>query len=161
MKAVNRQSFVFESKIENMRSVEKFVDEICDYYNVSSTFFGNIIVAITEAVNNAIKHGNNNNPEKRVTINFEYKPNGLSFTIKDEGNGFNYTNIPDPTDPGSSLEDSHRGIFLMKNLADEIHFYNNGSSVELIFYITPVDQSISKLRINELLNITKEVSKRR
>ena len=49
----NKQNFVFESKEENIRLVEKFVDEICDYYNINASFFGNIIIAITEAVKNA------------------------------------------------------------------------------------------------------------
>jgi serine/threonine-protein kinase RsbW len=155
----NKQNFVFESKQENIRLVEKFVDEICDYYNINSSFFGNIIIAITEAVKNAIKHGNHDNPNKKISITFEYKPKGLSFIIEDEGDGFDFLNIPDPTDPKNISQNSHKGIFLMKKLADEISFFNNGSAVELTFHITPIDKIFSSDRTKKLLNITQQIIK--
>jgi serine/threonine-protein kinase RsbW len=55
------------------------------------------------------------------------------FKVKDCGNGFDYENLPDPTAPENLLKENGRGIFLMKNLADEVLFENNGNTVHLIF----------------------------
>ena len=92
----DKLQLIFPSLPENIHQVEKFVEDICDEYNINNTYFGNILVALTEAVENAIVHGNKNNPAKNVEIIFVSKPEGLSFTIKDEGKGFDINQIPDP-----------------------------------------------------------------
>jgi serine/threonine-protein kinase RsbW len=59
----------------------------------------------------------------------------IKFTVKDEGQGFNYDNLPDPTAPENIEKPGGRGIFLMKHLSDEVSFRNNGTEVELSFYM--------------------------
>ena len=112
------------------------IDEICDGYKVNEDSYGNILVALTEALSNAIHHGNKSNPEKSVDISFEAQAEEkLLFTIKDEGDGFDPDSLPDPTDP-ENLEKPHgRGVFLMRNLADEVSFDDDGRTVELLFNI--------------------------
>ena len=88
---------------------------------------------MTEAVNNAIYHGNEGNPEKYIKIGFESGGNNIKFSIADEGNGFDYNNLPDPTDPLYIDKPNGRGVFLMKNLADQVEFNNNGQQVLLTF----------------------------
>ena len=140
---------VLPSSMGNIHQVERFVEGICDEFNINNTYFGNILVALTEAVENAIKHGNKNNNSKAVTIVFSSKPDGFSFLISDEGNGFDLNQIPDPTDPNTDPEEQKgRGIFLMRNLADEINF--NGNNVELIFKISSINKEMSKMRIKQL-----------
>ena len=121
------------SKTENMVVVENLINEICDKFKISEDFYGNILVALTEAVNNAIQHGNKNNPSKNIDISFSIRPDHVSFTIKDEGPGFNYDTLPDPTAPENLEKPGGRGVFLMKNLADTIKFENNGATVKLDF----------------------------
>jgi serine/threonine-protein kinase RsbW len=97
--------------------------------------YGNIMIAVTEAVNNAIKHGNANNSRKNVYLSLILNDNLLKFTIKDEGAGFNYKNLPDPTSPENLEKPGGRGIFLMKHLSDEVEFREGGKVVELSFYM--------------------------
>lgn len=117
----------------NIRLVEKLIDDVCQIYKVNEDAYGNILIAVTEAVNNAIQHGNQNNPEKFVKIGFDNVNQYLRFNVSDEGNGFNYNALPDPTDPTNIDKPNGRGIFLMKNLADSVEFLNNGKTVMLSF----------------------------
>lgn len=121
------------SSSDNMGLVERLVEEVCDSYNVNDDGFGNILIAVTEAVNNAIYHGNKGNPDKHIKIGFELGSNNIIFSIQDEGNGFDYDSLPDPTDPQNIDKPNGRGVFLMKNLADKVEFNHNGQEVQLTF----------------------------
>jgi serine/threonine-protein kinase RsbW len=121
------------SKPENINVVEKFIDDLKVKHNLHEECYGNMLVAVTEAVNNAINHGNKANPEKLVDIKLEVDDDQFGFTISDEGHGFDYLNLPDPTDPENLEKPSGRGVFLMKHLADQIIFSENGRIVELYF----------------------------
>ncbi|MEY4110166.1 MAG: hypothetical protein RLZZ46_520, partial [Bacteroidota bacterium] len=95
--------------------------------------YGNILVAVTEAVNNAIQHGNKFDPAKEIEVEYEKKKNSLVFRITDQGQGFDFTTIPDPTDPENLEKINGRGVFLMFKLADKVNFKENGRVVELSF----------------------------
>ncbi len=124
------------SKIENLSYVEKMIDDVASEYKLSSEVYGNILVATVEAVNNAILHGNKLDESKTVNVNFKIENSSLQIIIKDEGPGFDYDNIPDPT-ALENIEKPHgRGIFLMKHLVDELEFRNNGSEVEFKFKLS-------------------------
>lgn len=133
-KAVNQIDF--PSKVENLTLVEKFIDNVCEENKVNQDYYGNILIALTEAVNNAIFHGNSSDPRKKVTVSFKQGNAGsLAFTVEDQGNGFDYGTLPDPTDPANIENPNGRGVFLMKHLADKVEFYDNGRKVELTFSI--------------------------
>lgn len=121
------------SQPESINIVEKLIEDLREEHNIHEDCFGNILVAVTEAVNNAIQHGNKYDPSKKVYITYEIEGNSLMFTIKDEGPGFDYYNLPDPTAPENLEKPTGRGIFLMKHLADQIIFSNNGKTVEMYF----------------------------
>src|SRR5437868_14913757 len=114
------QKLSISSKSENIVLVEKMVEDVCELYNINEDNYGNILVAITEAVNNAIYHGNQANPKKNIDIFFKSFPDHVSFIVKDEGSGFNYSNLPDPTNPENIEKPNGRGVFLMRNLADNV-----------------------------------------
>ncbi len=123
----------FPSKIENITLVEKFIDDISVEYKLGTEIYGNILVAIIEAVNNAILHGNKFDPRKTVKVIFYNDAHTLSFKVFDQGPGFDPSSIPDPT-TAENIENPHgRGIFLMRHLADEVNFYDKGREVELKF----------------------------
>ena len=129
-----KHTIILDSNQESINKVTSYIDSIySSSENDISDTYGNVIIAITEAVNNAINHGNNNDPSKKVTISYKKTDENLSFTVEDEGNGFDYENIPDPTDPENLHKLNGRGIFLMKNLVDEIHFHEDGKKIELMF----------------------------
>lgn len=126
-----------DSSPENIAVVEKFVEDMSQEFSVGEEVFGNILVTVTEAANNAIHHGNKGDQSKKVIIeciHLESK-NTIIFTIEDEGPGFDYNNIPDPTAPENIEKTSGRGIFLMQQLSDDFNFSENGAKVELHFRI--------------------------
>lgn len=125
----------FPSLDENIRIVESFIDNAKEKFNLDDDIYGNIMVAVTESVNNAIRHGNKNDKKKNVHLSLSLNENLIKFVIKDEGIGFDYHNLPDPTAPENLDKPSGRGIFLMKHLSDEVTFKKEGSEVELCFYI--------------------------
>ena len=89
-------------------------------------------IAVTEIVNNAIHHGNNNNIEKKVYINIRIVKSKLEASIKDEGNGFNPDQIGNPLDPQNLMKESGRGIFLIKQLTDSLDFNFSDNGTEII-----------------------------
>jgi serine/threonine-protein kinase RsbW len=123
------------SKIENLRIVEKAVDEISSEYNLSSELYGNVLIATIEAANNAILHGNKLDERKNVSIRFKIDDKYLTIVVKDQGDGFDYSHIPDPTAPENLEKINGRGVFLMERLSDKLIFSDNGSKVELLFNI--------------------------
>ncbi len=124
---------VFPSELENISRVERLIDDISSSYNLSSEIYGKISVAIIEAVNNAILHGNRLDISKKVKIEYNIDEEAIQFIVGDEGTGFDFANIPDPTLP-ENIEKTHgRGIFLMNHLADDIEFNENGALVEMKF----------------------------
>ena len=120
---------------DNIRMIESFIDNAKDKYHLNDDIYGNIMIAVTEAVNNAIKHGNSSDSSKNVSLSLALDENLIKFFIEDEGSGFDYKNLPDPTTPENVEKPSGRGIFLMKHLADEVEFLDGGRAVELRFYI--------------------------
>lgn len=144
------------SSTKHIHKVEQFVENICDYYNINSDYFGHILTAVTEAVENAIQHGNANNPAKKVHLRFDITPEGYLFKIKDEGAGYLPDAIPDPTDWQADFSKTEgRGLFIMKSLADGVNFYDNGACVELIFKVSSINKQMADDRINTLLGNVK------
>ncbi|WP_109833060.1 ATP-binding protein [Reichenbachiella versicolor] len=133
MEAINIQ---IPSLSENIRIVESFIDNARDKYNFNDDIYGNIMIAVTESVNNAIVHGNKSDKSKNVTLSLSLQENEVKFTIQDEGTGFQFDDLPDPTAPENLEKPSGRGIFLMKNLCDEVKFEDEGKKVELSFYLS-------------------------
>ncbi|TAG04606.1 MAG: ATP-binding protein [Cytophagia bacterium] len=123
------------SLIDNINIVESFIENACDENKISEDIYGNILIAVTEAVNNAIKHGNKEDRKKLVDLEMESSEQKVTFKIEDEGNGFDFKHLNDPTSPENLEEEGGRGIFLMKHLSDEVNFLEEGRKVELTFYI--------------------------
>lgn len=123
------------SLLDNIRMIESFIDNAKEEYQLDDGIYGNIMIAVTESVNNAIRHGNKLDPEKNVKLCLILDESQIQFIIEDEGPGFDYNDLPDPTAPENIEKPGGRGIFLMKHLADEVTFKDNGRTVELSFYI--------------------------
>lgn len=144
-----KEKLTLDSRPENISSIERFVEEICDYYNINDTYFGNILIALTEAFQNALIHGNQNDPTKQIHVVFESKPKGLSFTVKDEGTGFDPDIVPDPLDLEIEADtEKGRGIFLMRSLSDKMLVTDEGRSIEMFFRISGIGHEAMKKRIS-------------
>lgn len=121
------------SSVEQINKVEQLVDALKEDLAFSDEIYGNMIVSITEAVNNAIIHGNGQDETKKVSVRLATDANHLIFVIEDEGKGFDYNNLPDPTAPENLEKPTGRGVFLMKNLSDMVIFNEAGNQVEIHF----------------------------
>lgn len=128
------------SSMANMTQVEMFVEEISDMYYIHNSYFGNILLAIEEAVNNAIRHGNKMDESKNVHITFTGNRNGLKFTIEDEGAGFDFSDVPNPLEvDDNNTENIGKGIFLIRSLADKVLFNPKGNQIEISFNISGIN----------------------
>lgn len=123
----------FDSKPENIAVVERLIDQLSEEHSIIPEHYGNVLIAMTEGVNNAIVHGNKLDPEKSVIVSCAIDHKNLVFRISDEGPGFDYDNLPDPTAPENIEKPHGRGVFLMRHLADECAFEDDGRIVELTF----------------------------
>lgn len=132
---MNTISIQVPSISENIRMIESFIDNAKEKFHLDDDIYGNIMIAVTEAVNNAIKHGNSNDKSKNVSLSLSLNDSMIKFVVKDEGPGFDYDNLPDPTAPENLEKLGGRGIFLMKHLSDEVAFKEKGRIVELCFYM--------------------------
>lgn len=132
---MNTISIQIPSIMENIRMIESFIDNAKERFHLDDDIYGNIMIAVTEAVNNAIKHGNSGDKLKNVFLSLSLDDSIIKFVVKDEGTGFNYDELPDPTSPENLEKPGGRGIFLMKHLSDEVRFQDGGKVVEMSFYI--------------------------
>lgn len=122
------------SKIDSITLLENFIDELSVKYNFNDELYANVLTCLSEAVINAILHGNCEDQQKKVYINLEViKNKRLVFTVSDEGEGFDFNNIPDPTRPENLENISGRGVFIIKKLADQCIFNSKGNELELHF----------------------------
>lgn len=128
-------SIEIPSLVENIRIVESFVDNAKEEYSLSDDLYGNIMIAVIESVNNAIIHGNKADKNKNVMLSAHLQEEQIVFIVSDQGNGFDHQTLPDPTAPENIEKIGGRGIFLIKNLADEVNFKNDGRTQELTFYL--------------------------
>jgi serine/threonine-protein kinase RsbW len=128
-----KKSISILSNIDNVALIENFIDSLCVDIDISEDDYGNIFVAIIEAVTNAIKHGNKNDATKYVFVDAVYDNGVLEIDIKDEGLGFDYNNLPDPTLPDNILKFSGRGIYLIRSLSDKLEFYEGGTLLKIFF----------------------------
>lgn len=113
--------------------VEALVDKICSELGVQEDYYGNVLIAVTEAVNNAIQHGNLFKNELLVYVSVGDQSEEFCFTVKDQGRGFDFEHLPDPTSPENIEKENGRGIFLMRSLADEVEFDDKGCTVNIYF----------------------------
>jgi serine/threonine-protein kinase RsbW len=127
------EAISFPSDVNELSKAELLVDKICQTLSVNDDFYGNVLIAVTEAVNNAIKHGNKNDVSKQVQIRVSDAESVFSIEVKDQGLGFDFNNLPDPTAPENLEKENGRGIFLMKSLADKVEFENEGRDVIMTF----------------------------
>ena len=123
------------SLIDNIQVIESFIDNAKEEFEINDDLYGNIMISVTECISNAIVHGNQSNPDKMVHLQLYMEPGLLRCSIEDEGMGFDFSNLPDPTEPENIEKIGGRGIFLMRHLSDEVKFEEGGRKTLLSFYL--------------------------
>ncbi len=118
---------------ENVSVVESFIENVGEKIRIEETIYGNVLVSVTEAVNNAIVHGNKEDKNKKVRLGLKQNKKSVRFIVEDEGMGFDHNTLPDPTNPKNLEKVKGRGIFLIKSLSDKTTFKQGGRIVEMLF----------------------------
>ena len=113
--------------------VENLIDEICAELAVNEDAYGNVLIAVTEGINNAIQHGNKYNNDLFITLAVSNNSAEFCFAITDEGEGFDFDALPDPTAPENIMKENGRGVYLRRNLADEVIYEDHGKTVCIYF----------------------------
>jgi serine/threonine-protein kinase RsbW len=122
------------SSPKSIARVEGFLKKIHKKISLDEIQMHKLMVSLTEAVNNAIVHGNKSDATKKVRVECDYLPELLEFTITDEGKGFKPENVKNPLKEENLLNTSGRGIFLMRTLMDKVEFEvtKTGATVRLV-----------------------------
>lgn len=124
---------VLSSVLENVCLLDEFAQDIFETYSIDPIYHGRVETCLAEAVSNAIIFGNSSDPEKSVVIEFKNTDKYYEFTVSDEGEGFDYNDIPDPTLPENIEKETGRGLYMMKTLSDELKFERSGARVIIRF----------------------------
>lgn len=112
-----------------MNKVRFFLEEIFRESSLNMRYFNRVFLGLSEAVNNSIVHGNCLDKEKHVFIKIAFAENQLSIIVKDQGDGFSFDCICDPTAIENLRKENGRGIFLLRQIADEVDYFDGGSKV--------------------------------
>ncbi len=126
----NLKTSIFE--IDNLPN---YLDEALVGIKIPSDKYNNILLAITEAVNNAIIHGNKNDIKKEIELEFIVTDDLIKIIVTDEGEGFDLDKVPDPTLPENLLSEHGRGIYIMKHFVDELNVEKSPKGSSLILKI--------------------------
>lgn len=132
------QSYTLQlaSDRDNIRQVEPFLRTIDGLAVLSEDRYHNMLVAVTEAVNNAIIHGNQCDVQKVATLIVHVASTSITFVISDQGRGFDPNAVPDPRLPENLLREGGRGVFLIRQLADDVDYTvtPSGTTVAITYY---------------------------
>ena len=125
----------FVSNPTNISYVEKLLQQVTKRVRINDETYANMHIALTEAVNNAMLHGNRCDQSKIVKIEtYIDTPTGtVEFEVSDEGIGFDDSLVPDPTLPENIAQPGGRGVFLMQQLCDRLRYVNKGRTARLTF----------------------------
>ncbi len=124
--------FEFPSAISLMDSILDYLMKRVEKNGIVDAENSNLFIALDEAFVNAIKHGNKFDANKIVRISAEVSPTEARFTIEDEGEGFNVTEIPDPTNPENLFKTSGRGVLIIHNIMDEVSYNERGNRLTMV-----------------------------
>jgi serine/threonine-protein kinase RsbW len=123
------------SNLRSINVLDGIVQEVVHQYKINREVHGNILISLTEAVTNAISHGNHYDEKKVVKIKWLKKSDAIAIRVSDQGCGFDPASVPDPTCDENICKCGGRGVFLMQRLCDQIQYMDNGRTVEMHFKI--------------------------
>jgi serine/threonine-protein kinase RsbW len=131
---------VLSSRYENIEIAERALVDLCEFAGFSGDDSYWLVTALREAAANAIRHGNRQDPERSVVIDYRIQDLEVTIRVEDEGEGFDLDSVPDPTDPGYLLRPSGRGIFYMRQFMSRVEFSRaptGGTVVEMARRLEP------------------------
>lgn len=128
------------SSLDYLKDVDEFVESRLKKTGISESQLADVAISVTEAVTNAVVHGNKNDLEKKVLVSLEIKEPEIIVEVKDQGNGFDPDSVPSPVENENILKKVGRGVFIFKSLMDKVEFSfepEGGTLVKMVKYFKP------------------------
>ena len=113
---------VLSSRFENIEVAERTLLDLCTEAGCEGEDEYWLVTALREALANAIRHGNEQDPGRKISVDLDISGSTLTIRVEDEGPGFDPDEVPDPTDPENLLRPSGRGIFYMRQFMNSVEF---------------------------------------
>jgi len=130
---------LLERRLPNcLENVNIFIKEALDQFgrlSLSQEDIFNLKLSLEEALTNAMRHGNRLDPGLFVDVSVELEDDRLVMKVKDEGAGFDFSKVPDPTHQDNKEKPNGRGVFLIKQLMSEVTFFDGGSGIKMIKFL--------------------------
>ena len=128
-----------ESRLEKLQCADNMTEKVAKAVGLDKDMKDNLAIAVTEAVGNAIMHGNRQDPCKSVSIEFKYNEKQIEVTVSDEGSGFDLKSIKNPLLPENLLRENGRGIFILSELMDKVDykFTGQGTVLHMVMKLKP------------------------
>ena len=134
---ISSDNLTISSNVNELRKVADFTEKIGERLGLSEDEIDDISIAVTEAVSNAIKHGNKDNESKSIEISYKNEKEKIIVYVKDNGGGFEIDKVSDPRMSENLLKDTGRGILIMKSLMDDVVVTSDvhGTAVQMVKYL--------------------------
>ncbi len=126
------------STLDYLPQVDEFVEKRLQKLRIKKDQIADIAISVTEAVTNAVVHGNKNDLNKKVKISLKVKSSCVEVTVEDEGGGFDPESIQSPVEEKNLLKETGRGVFILKSLMDKVYFSsrsNKGTKVKMVKFL--------------------------
>ena len=127
------------STLDYLPKVDEFVERKLKKLGIEKDQIVDIAISVTEAVTNAVVHGNKNDLSKKVKISLKADSSCVQVTVEDEGGGFDPGSVQSPIEEENLLKEKGRGIFILKSLMDKVEFFcesTKGSKVKMVKFLT-------------------------
>lgn len=122
-----------QSTYEEAESIPEFVEGLQKQTDLDEDSSGKLMLLLSEAVTNAIVHGNGEDPSKKVKVEIKIKPNSIITKVEDEGDGYDPSeDAENPLDEDNLLKEGGRGVFLIQEISDELEYFNEGRGIKFV-----------------------------
>ena len=138
---VSKYMLTIRSSPDQLRVVDEWTERIAREIGFSESAISDLAICVTEAVNNAIVHAHRHDARKVIVIHFERETDGLRVRVLDEGRGFSFEGLPDPTLPENLLKDSGRGVHVMRHLMDRVEIRAHEQGTEVVMFKLKVEET--------------------
>lgn len=153
----NRQVKV-KSSNKGLNELESFIEEICYEYNIINTYYSNIQLALNEVFTNSRVYKEADNQANDIEILFFSDQKGLHFVLKEEQEGFDFKDFQNLDMYEDDLSEESKGMLIIKMLVDELNIADSMKAIELVFYISSINYSLTVERKKHLENYFKNVT---
>jgi serine/threonine-protein kinase RsbW len=128
-----REQLVIPGELASLERVHRWSLAQLGALGLSQAMLHNILLATSEAVTNAIRHGSREEATKLVLISIEATPHSVAVAVEDEGEGFDPDAIPDPTEGDRLYQTGGRGVFLLRSLASNFQISHSRTGTKVMF----------------------------